>query len=63
MLDVNITHKGEVVKTVKVPWTVASPVMYGAITAACGATVGVTAGFIRGVWEDGKCLVKLIKKK
>ena len=58
MMDINITNKDEAIKTVKVPSTLADPVMYGAAMAAIGAVVGITAGFIRGVWEDGKALLK-----
>lgn len=59
MMNVDITRKnGEVAKTIKVPMTVAGPIMYGAVCAGMGAAVGVVAGFMRGVWEDGKTLLK-----
>ena len=63
MMDLDITRKGEVVKTVKVPWTVSGPVVLGAIGAGFGAVCGVLAGFGMGVCEDAKSLIKLIRKK
>ncbi len=63
MTNIDITKKGEVIKTVKLPNTVTMPVMCGAICAGLGATIGVIAGFARGAWDDGKALIDLIKMK
>jgi hypothetical protein len=62
MTDINITKKGEVIKSIKLPNTVTMPVMYGAVCAGLGATIGVIAGAVKGVLDDGKSVIDLIKK-
>lgn len=63
MTNTNITNKNGEVKPIKLPNTVTMPIMYGAMCAGLSAAVGMIGGFVIGVWEDGKTVIDLIKKK
>lgn len=58
MVDLNITGKNGEVKAVKLPQTLINPVVCGAVFAGFGAAIGIVAGFLDGVWNDAKAILK-----